>query len=336
MPSTPAPVAVTVPSSMPNSVPPPTMSPVSAPVPSPVPAPVPAPMAEPPVAPPVPAPTGQGERVTIAIPEYEIRYTLNRVTRAPTNADYDSVTDLTEQHLNTYFSGVLGMSDEIVYIGTETENIDASFRIGAPIRVRYKTTITLSKASVVLPNEAALKELLRSGFMGTFLDVYLDKLEALPSTSLFKGTGAAEFSSVTVKASRHKGGKSSFLSQNASNSEKIGITAAATAGAFFLLLTGVAMYRRRNDGEEVDGKYDDDEAHITVAGDTYTGETYTDSQYTQTIASTRPYEETQWTDTYAESMSLDVGPLAKTQNPDEYNSSASEGSCETDEYCERD
>jgi len=229
---------------------------------------------------------------------YNILYTVDQ-SRIPNLADYRGVTDVTAGYLNDFFRGVLDLSQDIVYSRSTTENTDREFRLGQPVRIEYNTSIYLSKTSTLIPGEEELNALLMSAFRGAQNAAYLEAVKSLSLTNIFASTTKVEFvqDMQPSAAGRNAGGDNDISDSGKSpsplNAQKIGVSAAAAAGALIVALTGYAMYRRRTTTDDAVGKFLENDGHLTVAGETFVGTSSLDSQSGVHRVS-RPYEPTDW------------------------------------------
>ena len=260
----------------------------------------------PPVSSPTPA-APPSSSVGIVLDPYDILYTLTQ-SRIPNRQDYQGVAALTEEYLNTFFEGVLGLSNEIAYSSSSTVLTDNSFRLGEPVQVEYNTTIFFSESSTLVPGTEELHALLMSGFRGSQKDDYLATLGELSQTNLFSTTTDVEF----VQESNPAVGRSSYGegdTESSSKTQKVGVASAAAGGALVLLITGAMMYRRRSEGDSV-GKGLDHDGHVTVAGDTYAASSLDSRSEVQS----RPYEPTDWGSYNGAELSIGTH-LRRTHSP---------------------
>jgi hypothetical protein len=249
-----------------------------------------------------------GNDLGIVLAAYDILYTLDQ-SRIPNLQDYSGVSDITEEYLGEFFDGVLGLSEDIIYTGSTTEITDRSFLLGQPVRVEYNTTIYLSSMSALVPSDEELNALLMSAFRGGQNAQYVETVQSLPPANIFSTTTAAEF----VQQARTTATGRNSDSGESSNTQRAGVASAAAAGAFVLLLTGYAMYRRRSSDEDHVGKFLDNDGHVTVADDTYVGGSSLDSQSGMNHIS-RPYQPSEWGDYLGTEGSID--PLERSGSPE--------------------
>jgi hypothetical protein len=278
------------------------------------------------------APTGSlpsEDDLGIVLAPYDILYTLN-VLRIPNLQDYRGVSDITEEYLGEFFDGVLGLSEDIIYTGSTTEIKDRSFLLGQPIGVTYNTTIYLSRMSALIPSDEELNALLMSAFRGGQNAQYVETVQSLPPANLFSGTSEAEFAQETRTTAT---GRTAESAGESSNTQRAGVASAAAAGAFVLLLTGVAMYRRRSTDDDPVGKFLDNDGHVTVADDTYIGGSSLDSQ-SGIHHTSRPYQPSEWGDDYQETEASTFDPLERSGSPETTIEDLDEGESSSDDDSE--
>jgi hypothetical protein len=207
---------------------------------------------------------------TVVLDLYALLYFIDAF-RLPFQAEIDEVVDLTQEYLEDFFSIVFDTSSIAQFEGSATVENRTIVRFGEPIQVRYFTDLTFSGSSQV-PSDGELNGLLASAFRGDNLAAYLAQVQELPEDNLFSQSMSVEFEVVVDTSSNSD-------SDSSSGVPTVGIATAVGAGAFFVAVLGLMLYRRREqDDEEGGGKYLDDDGHITVAGETFQEGSSLDSQ----------------------------------------------------------
>jgi hypothetical protein len=207
--------------------------------------------------------------VTITLDLYALLYFVDAF-RLPFQTEIDVVVAVTQGYLEDFFTVVFESSSLAELEGSTTVEDETIVRFGQPIQTRYFTDLTFSGTSQI-PSNGELNGLLSSAFRGDNLAVYLAEIQALPESNIFAGSTSVEFSDVSAASSNSSSDASSGVAT-------VGIATAAGAGAFFVAVVGLMLYRRRDEDDEEDGKYLDNDGHITVAGETYQGGSSVDSQ----------------------------------------------------------
>jgi hypothetical protein len=207
--------------------------------------------------------------VTITLDLYALLYFVDAF-RLPFQTEIDVVVALTQGYLEDFFTVVFESSSIAEFEGSMTVEDETIVRFGQPIQIRYFTDLTFSGTSQI-PSDGELNGLLSSAFRGDNLAAYFAEIQALPESNIFAGSTSVEFSDVLAASSNSSSDSSSGVAT-------VGIATAAGAGAFFVAVVGLMLYRRRDEDDEEDGKYLDNDGHITVAGETYQGGSSVDSQ----------------------------------------------------------
>jgi hypothetical protein len=207
--------------------------------------------------------------VTVVLDLYALLYAVDAF-RLPFETEIDVLVALTQGYLEDFFTVVFEASSLAELEGSTTVEDETIVRFGQPIQTRYFTNLTFSGTSQI-PSNGELNGLLSSAFRGDNLAVYLAEVQALPESNIFAGSTSVEFSDVL-------NGSSNSSSGSSSGNPTVPIATAAGAGAFFIAVVGLMLYRRRDEDDEEDGKYLDNDGHITVAGETYQGGSSVDSQ----------------------------------------------------------
>jgi hypothetical protein len=207
--------------------------------------------------------------VTITLDLYALLYFVDAF-RLPFQTEIDVVVALTQVYLEDFFTVVFEASSLAEFEGSTTVEDETIVRFGQPIQTRYFTDVTFSGTSQI-PSAGELNGLLSSAFRGDNLAAYLAEIQALPESNIFAASTSVEFSDVQAASSNSDSNSSSGV-------PTVGIATAAGAGAFFVAVVGLMLYRRRDEDDEEDGKYLDNDGHITVAGETYQGGSSVDSQ----------------------------------------------------------
>jgi hypothetical protein len=210
--------------------------------------------------------------VTVVLDLYALLYSVDAF-RLPFQTEIDVVVALTEGYLEDFFTIVFESSSLAAFEGSTTIEDETIVRFGQPIQTRYFTDLTFSGTSQI-PSDGELNGLLSSAFRGDNLAAYLAEIQALPESNIFAGSTSVEFEAVSAGSSTSNSGSDS----SSSGVPTVGIATAAGAGAFIVAVVGIMLYRRRDEDDEEDGKYLDNDGHITVAGDTYQGGSSVDSQ----------------------------------------------------------
>jgi hypothetical protein len=200
--------------------------------------------------------------VTVTLDLYALLYTVDAF-RLPQQTEIDALADLTDTYLDDFFSIVFESSSLAQFEGSTTLEDETIVRFGQPVQTSYFTDLTFSGSSQI-PSDGELNGLLSSAFRGDNLATYLAEVQALPRSNFFATTSAVTFSDLAD--TRSMGG-----SDLASGVPAVGIAAAAGAGAFFVAVVGLMLYRRRDQDDDEAGKFLDGDGHVTVAGETYQG-----------------------------------------------------------------
>jgi hypothetical protein len=207
--------------------------------------------------------------VTVVLDLYALLYAVDAF-RLPFQTEIDVLVALTQGYLEDFFTVVFEASSLAEFEGSTTVEDETIVRFGQPIQTRYFTDLTFSGTSQI-PSDGELNGLLSSAFRGDNLAAYLAEVQALPESNIFAASTSVEFMDVSGTSSNSSPDPSSGV-------PTVGIATAAGAGAFIVAVVGLMLYRRRDEDDEEDGKYLDNDGHLTVAGDTYQGGSSVDSQ----------------------------------------------------------
>jgi hypothetical protein len=208
--------------------------------------------------------------VTVSLNLYALLYFVEAF-RLPFQTEIDVVVELTQVYLEDFFTVVFESSSLALFEGSTTVEDETIVRFGQPIQTRYFTNLTFSGSSQI-PSDGELNGLLSSAFRGDNLAAYFAEIQALPESNIFSASTSVEFSDLVTATPRSAG------SDSTSGVPTVPIATAAGAGAFFVAVVGLVLYRRRDEDDEEDGKYLDGDGHITVAGETFQGGSSVDSQ----------------------------------------------------------
>lgn len=190
---------------------------------------------------------------------YFVSYQIEQ-TRIPSNDDYAELTAFTDDYLNKYFQVIFRETPEAVYVSSATALAGSQFRLGEPVQVDYNTTLSFAAISMQIPDGKELDMLLASAFEGANGIVYTSALAVgLDPSNIFVTTSAVTFNSVPQIAPQSDSGR------------RVGIAAGSAALAFVTMISGLALYFRRHEYEQV-GSTKNLMGHMTVDGDTYTGD----------------------------------------------------------------
>jgi hypothetical protein len=209
--------------------------------------------------------------VTVSLDLYALLYAVDAF-RLPFQTEIDAVVALTQVYLEDFFTVVFESSSLAQYEGSTTVEDETIVRFGQPIQTRYFTDLVFSGSSQI-PSNGELNGLLSSAFRGDNLAAYLAEIQGLPRSNIFSASTSVEFSDLVGVASSE-----SDSDDSSSGVPKVGIASAVGAGAFFVAVVGLMLYRRRDQEYEEAEKYLDGDGHMTVAGETYQGGSSLDSQ----------------------------------------------------------
>lgn len=206
----------------------------------------------------------------------------------------DELTMSTESYVDEFLRTNFG-NGAVIFDSAETSRVN----FVAPGRVDFETTISFFPAAIV-PSTAELNNAVRVAFLGIPLQDYISRIQMLPQPNVFRQTTSVEFAltaQVTVQTeanttttmtdsdSTEDSGSNTtqgivpelplFGTPRAKSEDSggspAGLAAAASAGAFILVVAGYLVYRRSSEEVELAGKFIDPDGHMTVTGDTYIG-----------------------------------------------------------------
>jgi len=173
-----------------------------------------------------------------------------------------------------------------------------------PGEVDFETTVRFFPSSIV-PSVPELNQAIRVAFLGAPLQDYITLVKELPPPNVFRTTSSVAFQLTSTLDSRIEttapvpspsnqsastptaptpttptvpvlptfttpDGNSGPSSGGGGGGEGA-VLAAASAGAFVLVVAGYLVYRRSNEDVEMAGKFIDPDGHMTVTGETYVG-----------------------------------------------------------------
>jgi hypothetical protein len=234
------------------------------------------------------APSPAGVTINfVRLTPYSLRYAFNQ-SRVPQTFEVTQVVVVTQMYLADFFETSLPDIMEF-----RTNATGSAFALLQPFLLNYSSTAifeTTSKRATAVPPVEELDLLLKSAFVGQNLASYIGLLQDLPPENVFRTTSNVSFTAYsTVKENKtqsdtnnqDKNGRDSN-SDNGSSSGNAKRTGGIVAGAsvFLLLILSVGMHYQKTKREAAPTRRigipkqdpDNDEAHMTIAGDTYMAE----------------------------------------------------------------
>lgn len=222
------------------------------------------------------SPTSLGEAVLVD--GFTLTYILS-ATGTITDGMLEELREATEVHLDSILRSFYQAP---VLFAFAKVSLDA---LVPPNQVDFTPTFFFLPNSAI-PSDAQLRNALQGSFSGEFLQQYTEDVRALPSSNVFSSASAVTFQ---FTPSRTATPTSSPVAPSPPTSNVLptvptfptpdidgtgggsnaGVLAAASAGAFVLVVAGYFMYRRNSDDTEPAGKFVDPDGHITVTGDTF-------------------------------------------------------------------
>jgi hypothetical protein len=209
-----------------------------------------------------PSPTDESS-FAVELPVYALTYEVLE-PRVPTREELEALAAITSLYLEQFMFNEFDGNTFTILDDFITELLTASFVAERPIEVDYMSVARFNAFSNIIPTETQLNSALIDAFSGLNMLEYEKMLsDNLPSDNVFVGS--------TVLFVQEPIGEIPDASRSG-----IGATGiAAAAVAFTLLVAGVVIYKRRNEGVELEtDKLNKTGADMTVAGETFTGETY--------------------------------------------------------------
>lgn len=208
----------------------------------------------------------------VGLKPYTLFYTFNQL-RIPTTADVGEVANLTQIYLFDFFKSQYAELDKL-----QTNLTNSMFLLLQPFEANYTSTALFPSAATTVPTAMDLEATLMSAFIGGNNKKYLAELQGLPTSNIFQTTTEVMLHFQTDPPLKTK--QSTGTDEQSKAGVTGGVAAAAGAVAAVLVVLAVRHRRRRNggsggkqNGRRNDGtdknRDDDDNAHLTVAGDTY-------------------------------------------------------------------
>lgn len=221
----------------------------------------------------------------VRLTPYSLRYAFNQ-TRVPQTFEVTEVVVVTQMYLAEFFESRLADIMEF-----RTNSTGSAFALMQPFLLNYSSTAifeTTTKEPV--PTVAELDILLKSAFTGQNLGTYIDLLQELPPENAFRTTSNVSFTAdPTDKQGKTRtdnnsqdtsGGSGKGDGSSSGNAKRTGGIVAG-ASVFLLLILSVGFHYQktkrdapptRRSGILPKQDPDSDEAHMTIAGDTYMAE----------------------------------------------------------------
>eukprot|EP00977_Amphora_coffeiformis_P019540 scaffold7349_cov173-Amphora_coffeaeformis.AAC.21 len=228
---------------------------------------------------------------SITLDGYTLTFTFTETVAPPDTMMLDELTMLTGTYLDEFMRTNFGSGPVMFdFAMTTRENFVA------PNEVDFETTVRLFPSSVV-PSVAEFNQAIRVAFLAGPVQDYIALVKELPRPNVFRNTASVAFQLTSALTSRiETTAPAPVTTQTAptptppnvpvlptyttpdGDSGSTGgdggggaILAAASAGAFVLVVAGYVVYRRSGEDLEPAGKFIDPDGHMTVTGDTYVG-----------------------------------------------------------------
>jgi hypothetical protein len=226
---------------------------------------------QPPVAPtPItPSPTSQSSIAIRATP-YSLSY-LTVDKRLPTASEYAEVTELTRMYLEEFMLDEFAQTTLTNLDDFLTVMVQNTYILDEPVLIEYRSTGLFNPSSIFLPTTRELNMLILEAFQDENLLVYIERLNALPSSNIFSSTivvvlGAPIAGAGTQASTQAAGGsRTSFATKT---------SIIAGAAGIFVLAAGVFLLRRRsvadddNEFDKVIRRKGSEDMDMTIAGET--------------------------------------------------------------------
>jgi hypothetical protein len=215
----------------------------------------------------------------VRLTPYSLRYVFNQ-TRVPKDFEVTDVVVVTQMYLADFFE--TSLPDIMEFRTNATGN---AFVLLQPFLLNYTSTAIFeitSKSAGAVPPVAELDLLLNSAFVGQNLGTYIGLLQDLPPENIFRTTSNVSFTTYstekndTTKSETKNEDKNGRDSTDSGNAKRTGGIVAGTS-IFLLLVLSVGTYYHKAKRESPPIRRmgiskqdpDNDEAHMTIAGDTY-------------------------------------------------------------------